>query len=69
MEPVLAVEPVIISPWLTPSKSPCQVLSDVSRVISFAFSKSVGSGGSHLDVEGTLGMDHVRLLLGCDGHR
>src|ERR1700686_4381665 len=45
MEPVLAVEPVIISPLLTPSKSPCQVLSDVSRVMSFAFSKSVGSAG------------------------
>src|SRR5208282_5792694 len=45
MEPVLAVEPVIISPWLTPSKSPCQVLSDVTRVMSFAFSKSVGSTG------------------------
>src|ERR1700722_1272804 len=45
MEPVLAVEPVIISPWLTPSKSPCQVLSDVNRVMSFAFSKSVASAG------------------------
>src|ERR1700686_947692 len=45
MEPVLAVEPVIISPWLTPSKSPCQVLSDVTRVMLFAFSKSVGSAG------------------------
>src|SRR5580704_2544052 len=45
MEPVLAVEPVIISPWLTPSKSPCHVLSDVNRVMSFVFSKSVGSPG------------------------
>src|SRR5208282_4097254 len=45
MEPVLAVEPVIISPRLTPSKSPCQVLSDVTRVMSFAFSNSVGSAG------------------------
>src|SRR6202161_4467851 len=45
MEPVLAVEPVIISPWLTPSKSPCQILSDVTLVISFLFSKSVGAAG------------------------
>ena len=26
-------------------------------------------GGSHLDVERTLGMDHVRLLLGCGTQR
>ena len=42
---MLAVEPVIIPSWLTSSKSPCQVLSDVNQVMSFAFSKSVGSAG------------------------
>ena len=35
------VQPVIISTWLAPSKSPCQVLSDVNRAMSFAFSKSL----------------------------
>ena len=70
MEPVLAVKPVIIPSWLTPSKSPCQVLSDVNQVESFAFSKSVGSAGVILMSKETLGMHRVHVgLLGRDRQR